>query len=314
MIRIALFHRRNFFMSSILSTIGNPAPESKRARHRASWWVAILTLPWLAACESGVRVKDTSRSFRTVVIDAGHGGHDSGARSRWGGQEKTAALDTALRLDPKLRAAGFKTVLTRRGDYFITLGDRTRMSNQQENAIFVSLHYNDANNRSAYGVETYYRSRPSAKIATAIQNAICSLPGVASRGVKTANYWVLRRNEYPAVLVEGGFFSNPREGARCANPAYREALASAIASAIVAVRGPLPMPPVAPVVPVAATTSPVPATTTATPTNAVAPVNPTAIPVTTPAKPITTAAPAKPAATGAKPAPSTAKPAPATTR
>ncbi len=222
-----------------------------------------LTLPWLTGCETGVRVKDTSRTFRTVVIDAGHGGHDTGARSRWGGLEKDAALDTALRLDPKLRAAGFHTVLTRSGDYFITLGERTRISNRQDNAIFVSLHYNDANNRSAYGVETYYKSKPSRKIAEGIQSSICCLPGVASRGVKTANFWVLRRNEYPAVLVEGGFFSNPREGARCANPAYREALAGAIAGAIIAGRGPLapaePAPVVTPAVeiPATGTTAPV---------------------------------------------------------
>ncbi len=198
-----------------------------------------------------------------MVIDAGHGGHDTGARSRWGGLEKNAALDTALRLNPKLQAAGFNTVLTRSGDYFISLGERTRTSNRQDNAIFVSLHYNDANNRSAFGVETYYKSKPSRKIAENIQSAICSLPGVASRGVKTANFWVLRRNEYPAVLVEGGFFSNPREAARCANPAYREALASAIAGAIIGARGPL-VPAAAAIVPA----TPVEASATAAPADA----------------------------------------------
>lgn len=230
-------------MSSITRTIGIPSPESKRAPHRLAVVLLGLALPLYTGCESGIRVKDTSRTFRTVVIDAGHGGHDTGARSRWAGFEKTAALDTALRLEPKLRAAGFDTVLTRKGDYFIPLGKRTRISNSQDNAIFVSLHYNHANNRSAAGVETFYRSKPSRKIAERIQSNITSLPGVDSRGVKTANFWVLRKNEYPAVLVEGGFFSNPREGSRCANPAYREALASAIAAAIVTQRGPLAPPP-----------------------------------------------------------------------
>ncbi len=216
-----------------------------------------LALPWLAGCETTLQVKDTSRTFRTVVIDAGHGGHDTGARSRWAGLEKDAALDTALRLDPKLRAAGFHTVLTRRGDYFIPLGQRTRISNSQDNAIFVSVHYNDAPSRSASGVETYYRSKPSRKIAERIQSAICGLPGVSSRGVKTANYWVLRRNEYPAVLVEGGFLSNPTEGRRCAQPGYHEALASAIAAAIMAQRGPLE--PTAPAAEAPATATPAPA-------------------------------------------------------
>ncbi len=226
-------------MSSIDPTFGNPVAESKRACRATLVALLAFALPWLSGCESGVRVKNTSRTFRTVVIDAGHGGHDSGARSRRGSLEKSAALDTALRLDPLLRAAGFNTVLTRNADTFIPLGQRTRTSNRQDNAIFVSVHFNHARTRRAHGVETYYRSKPSREIAERIQNAICRLPGVSSRGVKTANFWVLRRNEYPAVLVEGGFMSNASEAARCASPGYREALASAIATAIIEQRGPL---------------------------------------------------------------------------
>jgi N-acetylmuramoyl-L-alanine amidase len=226
-------------MSSITPTIDKRAPESKRAPFPLHRLALLLALPLLAACESTVHFKDTSRTFRTVVIDAGHGGGDPGARSRWGGMEKTAALDTALRLDPKLRAAGFNTVLTRKGDYFVPLEERARISNRQENAIFVSVHFNDAPSRRISGVETYYKAAPALKIASAIQSSVCSLPGVTSRGVKTANYRVLRRNEYPAVLVEGGFISSPREGPKCASPGYHEALAGAIAQAIISVRGPL---------------------------------------------------------------------------
>lgn len=270
--KAARFHRRNFFMSSILPTVGNLAPESKPPRKSFGWLAVALSVPFLAACETGSSVKDTTRTFRTVVIDAGHGGHDTGARSRWAGLEKDAALDTALRLDPKLRAAGFQTVLTRSGDYFIPLGERTRISNRQENAIFVSLHYNDAPNRSAYGVETYYRAKPARKIAAAVQGAISSIPGVASRGVKTANFWVLKRNEYPAVLVEGGFFSNPKEGSRCATPSYREALASAIAGAIIGVRGPLA--PATPATPAPAESVSAPSPTAVAPAPTVPPATP----------------------------------------
>jgi N-acetylmuramoyl-L-alanine amidase len=162
-----------------------------------------------------------------------------GTHSRWGGTEKMAALDTALRIAPKLQAAGFNTVLTRNSDFFVPLGGRTRISNSQDNAIFVSVHFNEGANRGAHGVETYYRSRYARELADRIQGTVTSLPGVASRGVKTANFWVLRHNEYPAVLIEGGFFSNPAEGSRCATPAYHEALANAIAAAIIAQRGPL---------------------------------------------------------------------------
>jgi N-acetylmuramoyl-L-alanine amidase len=178
-----------------------------------------------------------------VVIDAGHGGHDLGTTSRWAGQEKNAALDVAKRLQPRLQSAGFHTVMTRNGDYFIPLGRRTSVSNRQDNAIFVSIHFNEGKSRTAKGVETYYRSGVSREIAAKIQQRVSSLPGTESRGVKTANFYVLRRNAYPAVLVECGFFSNPSEGARCATPSYREMIAAAIADAIMAQRGMFSSPP-----------------------------------------------------------------------
>ncbi len=240
MTRNAIFQRRKVFMSSIEPTFDKPVRESKPHRH----WLFVLlaaAVALLSGCESTARVKDTSRSFRTVVIDAGHGGHDMGARSRWGGMEKNHALDVALRLDPRLRSAGFRTVLTRRGDYFVPLDRRAGISNRQDNAIFVSIHFNSGRSRTAHGPETFYRSRPSRDIAAKIQRAIASLPGASSRGVKTANFRVLRRNGYPAVLVECGFLTNPSEGARCATPRYREMLAAAIAGAIIQQRG-LPAP------------------------------------------------------------------------
>lgn len=224
-------------MSSIAPTFHTPPPESKWHR---GWLLVLLVLALaVGGCESTIRVKDTSRTFRTVVIDAGHGGHDLGTRSRWGGQEKNLALDVALRIEPKLRAAGFQTVLTRKGDYFVPLDRRAAISNRQSNAIFVSIHFNEGASRKAHGAETYYRSRPAREIAVKIQRAVVALPGMESRGVKTANFRVLRRAAYPAVLVECGFLSNPSEGARCASPAYRELLASAIARAISEQRGPL---------------------------------------------------------------------------
>jgi len=182
----------------------------------------------LAGC-AGAR--DTSRSFRTVVIDAGHGGHDSGTASRRGGREKDATLAVARRLDEKLRAVGFRTVMTRDGDYFVPLDQRASISNRQRNAIFVSIHFNDSPRRRIRGVETYYNSRYALPIADRIQQSLTALS--ADRGVKHASYRVLRKNRYPAVLVECGFLSNPGEASRCATSAYRDALADRIADAVV---------------------------------------------------------------------------------
>ena len=225
-------------MNSIPPTFDNPVNESKLHR---GWRCALLALALalLSGCSSAVHVKDTSHTFRTVVIDAGHGGYNLGTTSRWGGAEKNNTLAVALRLDPKLRAAGFQTVLTRKGDYFVELNERAAISNRQDNAIFVSIHFNEGSRRTASGAETYYKSRPSRELAGRIQRAVSTLPGASSRGVKTANFRVLKRNEYPAVLVECGFLSNPSEGCRCATPRYQEMLAGAIAGAIIEQRGPL---------------------------------------------------------------------------
>ena len=227
-------------MSNIAPTIPIPDREGKQPRATPRCWTRLALFGvamFFGACSTTMRVKDTSRTFDTVVIDAGHGGAATGTRSRWGGREKDATLAVALRLQPKLQAAGFKTVMTRTRDVDVELNDRARISNRQDNAVFVSIHFNEARARRICGTETYYKSRPSIGLARHIQAAVCALPGHTSRGVKTANFRVLRLNEYPAVLVECGFLSNPKEGARCCRPDSQERIAGAIARGIIAQRG-----------------------------------------------------------------------------
>lgn len=227
-------------MSNIAHTFNSNSHEGKQGGGTARWW-SRLALAGLAlffgACASTGRVKDTSRTFDTVVIDAGHGGAARGAWSRWGGAEKDATLSVAQRLEPKLQAAGFKTVMTRTRDVDVELNQRARISNRQRNAVFVSIHFNHSPARRICGTETYYKSRASVGLASRIQSAICSLPGHSSRGVKSANFRVLKLNQYPAVLVECGFLSHPHEGARCRRPDHQERLADAIARGIIAQRG-----------------------------------------------------------------------------
>ncbi len=191
---------------------------------------AVLALACLFLAGCATPVKDTSRTFHTVVIDPGHGGKDSGAYSRKGGAEKMAALDVAQQVDKELRHAGFQTVMTRDSDVFIPLNERAAISNRQDNAIFVSIHFNDSRNHRIRGTEAYYNSGPAREIAERIQ--ACLAPVSQTRGVMHANFRVLRLNEYPAVLVECGYLSNPREAALCANTSYREKLASGIAAGI----------------------------------------------------------------------------------
>src|SRR5256885_13561866 len=207
--------------------------------------VGCVTL--LAACATAPKtaVKNTSKTFTTVVVDAGHGGKDNGAYRRFGGAEKIATLDVARRLDRKLRESEIKTVMTRSSDVFISLDQRVAIENSQKNAIFVSIHFNDSRRRGIHGFETYYHSGDSFDLANRIQGKLMTIPHSANRGVHTANFRVLRLAYSPAVLVECGFLSNRSEGNQARDWEYRELPADTIPEGIVEQRfgpGSLPGP------------------------------------------------------------------------
>jgi N-acetylmuramoyl-L-alanine amidase len=183
----------------------------------------------------------TQPTFRTVVLDPGHGGHDPGTTQRGVSPEKIWTLDLAFRLKSRLEQGGFSVILTRQNDVFIPLEERVLISNAQPNVIFVSLHFNSTPKREIQGVETYYDTNRSAKLANQVQQSILQLPGVFDRRVKTAPYYVIRRNANPAILIEGGFLSNPVESRRIATPGYRDALAEQISQGILAYRGKPPL-------------------------------------------------------------------------
>ena len=196
--------------------------------------LAVGLLPLLAACATAPKTtKNTSKTFTTVVVDAGHGGKDNGAYRRYGGAEKIATLDVAQRLDRKLRESQLKTVMTRSSDAFISLDERVAIENSQKNAIFVSIHFNDSRLRGIHGFETYYHSGDSFDLANRIQGKLMTIPHSVNRGVHTANFRVLRLAYYPAVLVECGFLSNRAEGHQARDSEYRDMLADRIAEAIV---------------------------------------------------------------------------------
>src|SRR5438876_11315224 len=195
--------------------------------------VGLLAL--LPACASmrTAKVKNTSKTFSTVVVDAGHGGKDSGAYRRYGPPEKMIALDVAQRLNSKLRESQLKTVMTRNSDVFIELNDRVAIENAQKNAIFVSIHFNDSRRRKIRGFEPYYHSGVYFDLANQIQAKLMTIPNSANGGVHTANFRVLRNAACAAVLVECGYLSNRSEGNKTRDWEYRELLADRIAEAIV---------------------------------------------------------------------------------
>jgi N-acetylmuramoyl-L-alanine amidase len=177
-----------------------------------------------------------ARYFKTVVIDAGHGGHDKGAQ--WGQvYEKHLCLDTATRLEAQLKAMGFKTVMTRSSDNFVSLPGRVSIANRYPDAIFVAVHYNFTWNQEACGLESFYcNSTESQKLAEMVQQNIVRKVHATDRHSKFARFYVIRHTNIPAILVECGFVSNSSERNRMKAAWYRESLAKGIADAVMRYR------------------------------------------------------------------------------
>ena len=149
-----------------------------------------------------------------MVIDAGHGGFDRGGIRSNIIPEKGVALDVARRLRSYLADAGFRTVMTRSSDTFVTLDRRVGTANAQRRAIFISIHFNSAPRRGASGIETFYASARAKRLASLIQRNAMKTTSGENRGIKRARFYVLRRSRIPAVLIECGFLTNPQDARR----------------------------------------------------------------------------------------------------
>ena len=173
-----------------------------------------------------------ARSSTVVVIDAGHGGYDRGGIPGQRVAEKVMNLDVAQRLRSVLQGSGYRVVMTRDSDVFVPLGTRVAIANSYRNAIFVCIHFNSATRTGASGIETYFYSRESLALASAIHYYVAGGAPSSNRGVRRRGYFVLRRTRIPAVLVECGFLTNPSEAQYAQSSAYRQKLAEEIARGI----------------------------------------------------------------------------------
>jgi N-acetylmuramoyl-L-alanine amidase len=191
-----------------------------------------LLMTFLACSSYAAKRSSGDGSPITVVIDAGHGGHDRGGIPGQRVSEKEMTLDVSQRLRKVLEASGYRVVMTRNSDVFIPLGTRCAIANSYRNAIFVSVHFNSATRRGASGIETYFYSRDSLSLASAIHHYVAGGAPSENRGVRRRGYYVLRRTKMPAVLVECGFLTNPTEAAYAQNASYRQKLAEAIAAGV----------------------------------------------------------------------------------
>ncbi|MBI4342471.1 MAG: N-acetylmuramoyl-L-alanine amidase [Candidatus Omnitrophica bacterium] len=248
---------------------------------RARRWLVLCSLLSLAGCATAPVAPTTPLrsppgaalpgAVRTIVIDAGHGGHDPGTH-HFGLKEKHLALDIAKRLRTHLQRRGLTVVMTRDSDRFIPLSGRPAIANRLHADLFVSVHINANRNRRVSGIEVYYPRASvvsaSAQWPPAVSPAEVAIPSmtvkqvlwdlvlkrtrsgsrrlassvcrsmrtglqVHCRGVKPARFVVLREAWMPAILVEVGYVSNQTEAQRLGRADYREAAAQSISEGIV---------------------------------------------------------------------------------
>ena len=222
------------------------------------------------APNSGTRslVRSLGLKLSRVVIDAGHGGYDTGSIGPAGYTEKELVLDVAERLRGLVQMElGAEVVMTRSDDTFVPLESRTAIANQQEADLFISIHANSSRMRAARGVETYFLNFTSSRealetasrenaasersihelqdlvkrimlrdkldesreLARHIQHAMAARKGAGTdRGVKQAPFVVLIGANMPSILAEICFISNPQEEKVVKTTANRQAIAEAL--------------------------------------------------------------------------------------
>ncbi len=201
-----------------------------------------------------------TKAIKTICLDPGHGGKDPGNRvgSR---EEKHYTLLLAVELRDLLAKAGFKVILTRTSDTYVDLSARPALANQRGADLFVSLHFNavtsgrnevtgsevycitpvGASSSNARGVGSNHgptignrHEERSLWLAYEVQKSLVRNLNADDRGVRRARFAVLRDAKMPAILVEGGYMSNPVEGKKIFDPAYRRQMAEAIVKGILA--------------------------------------------------------------------------------
>jgi len=210
------------------------------------------------------------KTNRVIVIDPGHGGSNHGTYARSvqdGPFEKEFTLDWAKRLKPLLEAEGWKVFLTRTSDVYVTNADRVVFAEAHRADVFISLHFNSTNqdkktskrNEKAGGLETYCitpTGMPSTltrdfgdnwsdilpnnafdarnfQLAVQVHGALLHAVGMEDHGVRRSRFdTVLRGQNRPAILIEGGYLSNPAEAKLIETPEYRQKLAEGVAEAL----------------------------------------------------------------------------------
>ncbi|GGH23992.1 N-acetylmuramoyl-L-alanine amidase family protein [Paenibacillus segetis] len=169
---------------------------------------------------------------KLVVIDAGHGGTDPGAISVTKKKEKDFNLAVVLKVEQLLKnEPEIDYVLTRSGDTYPTLQDRVKIANDLNADIFISIHANSGS-ATASGVETYYTRKESIELANVMHKYLVSSSGLTDRKVRSKSLHVTRETKMPAVLLECGYLSNPKDDAVLYTESFQNSVAAGVVKGI----------------------------------------------------------------------------------
>lgn len=182
-----------------------------------------------------------SLAGRTFIVDAGHGGRDPGAGAVGYSNvpEKTLVLSIARDVETLIKGQGGRVIMTRTGDTYVELDERAAMAERYKADLLVSIHVDSNRDRTINGPSIYISrnaSSMSRRIATSIHKRFLDA-GIASRGVRQADYRVLSKHSRPAVLVESGYLTNATEARNLNMNGYRTRIAKVIAAGITDVLG-----------------------------------------------------------------------------
>ncbi|HJA73152.1 MAG TPA: N-acetylmuramoyl-L-alanine amidase [Candidatus Limosilactobacillus faecipullorum] len=177
-------------------------------------------------------------SEATIVVDAGHGGSDSGAEYHDNSNnpkymEKTYTLALAKRVANKLRAQGARVIMTRDNDQFVDLKPRPKMAEEAKADVFISFHYDSspqANEGS--GVTTYYYHRGASRELAQIVNRQFSALPLKNLGINFGDFLVIRENTQPAILCEMGYINTKKDFHQIKTVRYQNQVANEVVTGL----------------------------------------------------------------------------------
>lgn len=217
-------------LTSLLLSVGTlEATPKKKAKKNKT------LLPLILPPQKKVTAPALQEGICRIILDPGHGGDDQGAKSLVAPiySEKNFNLVTARFMQQQLTQKGHHPLLSREKDLFVSLADRALIPKLASQDIFISVHFNAAASPQAEGIEVFYyrdenhlaRTQASKALAESVLKYVIKETQAKSRGVKHGNYYVIRETDVPAILIEGGFLTNPEELAKIKDPSYLKKIA-----------------------------------------------------------------------------------------